>query len=143
MLLSKLKQHPQLMDLYDAISDNLPRDEAERWQKRFLAIRVEADLSTIHHKFFVWLLSVSVSDMPSVKEVVRLHQAVIDGEEVTKEQWRKASDACRKDTTREDAYSSYAAAYSTDYLTDAIAIRCANRSYRSIADKLIELLKAA
>ena len=134
MLLSELTQYEQLIDLYDAISDGL---SDEHWTERFLsAIRPEADLSTIHHKFFLWLIS--RSDEPSMEEVIRLHQAMIDGKKVIDKEWVDAYYL---------AYDSgaYVAAYS---IAANSAICVASASYGSIpcpwteiADKLIELLK--
>ena len=134
MLLAELTQYKQLVDLYDAISDGL---SDEHWTERFLsAIRLGVDLSKIHHKFFLWLIS--RSDEPSIKEVISLHQAVINGEKVTEEQWKNAYYL---------AYDSgaYVAAYS---IAANSAICVASASYGSIpcpwtemADKLVELLK--
>ena len=139
----ELTQYPQLMHLYDAISGSLQDDH---WTERFLStIRPGVDLSTIHHKFFLWLIS--KSDTRSVKEIIRLHQAVIDGEEVSEEQWKTAADACMFSAhcTFSGSIPLAIAAYTGYPHTTLGAVNLASRigrSWTEMADKLIELLKA-
>ena len=148
----------QLLCLNDTIFLHLP-GIAQHWSEKFLlAPRVGADLTTVYHKFFIWVLS--GSDEQSIKEVIRLHQALIDGESVSIEQWKTAAYAAFSDynSTTASAYAVAAASSCHGYVAAAASLRgkyddyfystytaChfSGRPYPEMANKLIELLQAA
>jgi hypothetical protein len=91
-----------LMRLEDVIYESLPKADALLWPTRFLkAIPVGADLSLVHHRWFVWLLSESglltITDLnrEAIANVAELHKRAAAGETVACNEWSAAESAAR------------------------------------------------
>ena len=143
--------------LEDGIFERLPKELARQWPERFLsAIKPGADLSLVWAKFAAWMLldekdgvirfAKHEQTIASIKCVGALYQRWAAGDKPATTEWESArylTGAARAAA----AYAASAAAYADAY-ADAAAAYAADavgrsKHYQKMADKLIELLKAA
>ena len=111
--------------LEDRIFEGLPVKQAKQWPLRFAgAITPGADLSLVIPRFMAWLMEdleqYATDDVkPVLRQVGSLYQHVIDGGTVSDNEWERAAQAA------------------------AQAAQAAQAAHEKMADKLIELLRAA
>ena len=150
----------RLAYLEDSIFEGLPVDLAKSWPERFLnAIPVGADLEKIWPQYAIWLLE-SVSEYSdevgkkAIETVIDLYERILNGEEVTDQEWaaEDAADAARAARAAaaaaeaaEAAARAAWAAWAAEDAADAAgaAEDAAEAAWKKQADKLIELLKEA
>ncbi len=148
-----------LLHLEDAIFEGLSEDEALDWPEKFLAaIKPGADLSRMHHQFFVWLLvdskllMITDSNRAAIEQVAALHERAAAGEVITESDWSAAESAAWSAARWAEsaavsaavwaAWAARSAARSAAW--SARSARSAARidSWTLMAAKLIELLAA-
>jgi hypothetical protein len=150
-----------LARLKDCMFEGLPNADAKRWPRRFMsAVRPGADLSRVRWHFLHWLLTDKEVnpwiDHPLVCDAVRrcadLMRDMADGKTITYSaadsaaSARSAARSARSaaDSAADSARSAAASAYSAADSTYSAAYSAAReRAYVLMADKLIELIKAA
>ena len=148
----------QLAYLEDRLFENLPVELARQWPERFLsAIKPGADLSLVLPKFMVWMLSDQVDGVirfakreatrAAIQGVSALFVRWAAGDKPATSEWesaRKIAYAAYAAYTAADYTAAYTAAYAAYDAAAAYAAAAArSKHYQKMADKLIELLKAA
>ena len=139
----------QLAYLEDRLFENLPNGKAKAWPEAFLeAIPVGADLLVTFHQFIVWLLvdpdegvikfARTDRTREAIQRVADLYQRLLDGGEVSREEWRSAAYAA---SAASAAYAAYAA-YAAD-AADAAGASSREEAYIRQSERLLELLKLA
>ena len=113
--------------LSDKLFEGLSIKDAKKFPlERTQALKVGADTELVVDKFLLWLLSGSDSPISQwkeekhIKDVADLLKRRINGEEVTKKEWKMASAMASAsyadaDAAAADAYAAYAADYAADY----------------------------
>ena len=127
--------------LLEAVFEGLDSDKCVNWViESTEAISVGADLSLAHHHLAAWLLG---SESPSalgnknklvaapVKDVLALHQRMIDGDSVGAAEWEAADSAADSAaySAARAADSADSAAYSAAYSADSAAYSAARAAY--------------
>ena len=119
--------------LENKIFEMLPKKQAILWPERFItAVPEDTDLSLAMPRFFVWLMDEisqyaekSPSVLAAINAVKELCTRKINGDAITKEEWKNAAYAA--------ADAAYAAAYAARAAYAVIAAK--------MADKIIEILE--
>ena len=117
--------------LCDKLFEGLPLKEAKEFPlERTKSISIGCDTNLVVDKFLLWLLSEKDSPISNykeekhIKDVASLYRRKVSGEEVTKKEWKTASDsayAAAKTAyaAAKTAYAADAAAYAADYAVAA------------------------
>jgi hypothetical protein len=149
----------QLARLEDCIFEGLPSEDAKLWPERFSsAISVGADLATVWPKFSLWILTDSgllhpdEATRPSVDAVAALYRRWVDGDMPSQAEWESAAwsaesaawsaeSAAR--SAESAAWSAESAAWSAASAARSAARSAESAAWKSMADKLVELLEQA
>ena len=149
-----------LARLEDGIFERLPKELARQWPERFLsAIKPGADLSLVWAKFAAWMLldekdgvirfAKHEQTIASIKCVGALYQRWAAGDKPATTEWESAryltgaARAAAAYAASAAAYADAAADAAAAYAADAATAAARPNHYQKMADKLIELLKAA
>lgn len=134
-----------LAHLEDVVFEGLPKDDALAWPERFLAsIPVGADLSMVWPRFALWMLADESSPMWRASREDDRVAAAVDGVADLYREWVDVG--VRPETDRWDAAARAAwDAAASARASARAAARAAARvcAWRTVADKLIELLESA
>jgi hypothetical protein len=85
-----------VVGLAEAIFEGLEREEALNFPVEFLkAIPVDTDLEIVKHKIAVLRLSNLPHQCAEITNVINLHKRVINGEDVTEDEWKASAQSAR------------------------------------------------
>jgi hypothetical protein len=133
-----------IVELAEAIFEGLEREEALKFPVEFLkAIPVDTDLEIVKHKIAVLRLSNLPHQCDEITNVINLHKRVIDGEDVTEDEWFLARSAARSIAewsarSAAEARSAWSAERSARSARSAWSAWSAAQSARSAADSIAE-----